>query len=54
MAGKQMGQKHANKEKQQQQGGNLGQREARQEKEKETELSRMGETSEQSESGRKD
>jgi hypothetical protein len=46
--------KHAKKEKQQQQGGNLGQQEARQEKEKETELSRMGETSEQSEAGSKD
>ena len=46
MAGKQFGQKDKRSGKQQEQEGNLGQKEARaREKEKEAELSRMGEMS---------
>jgi hypothetical protein len=45
MAGKQFGQKDKRSAKQQQQEGNLGQKEARGEKEKEAKLSRMGEMS---------
>jgi hypothetical protein len=45
MAGKQLGQKDKRAGKQQQQEANLGQKEARQEKDKEAELTRMGETS---------
>jgi hypothetical protein len=45
MAGKQFGQKDKRSGKQQQQEGNLGQKEARREKVKEAELSRMGEMS---------
>ena len=44
MAAKQFGQKDAGKQKQQQQEGKFGQREARPEKENESELSRMSET----------
>jgi hypothetical protein len=44
MAGKQFGQKDKRSGKQQQE-GNLGQKEARREKEKEAKLSRMGEIS---------
>jgi len=44
MAGKQLGQKDKRSGKQQQQEANLGQKEARREKDKEAELSRMGET----------
>jgi hypothetical protein len=44
MAGKQLGQKDKRSGKQQQQEANLGQKEARREKHKEAELSRMGET----------
>jgi hypothetical protein len=56
MAGKQFGQKdgRSGKQKQKQQEANLGQQEARQEKEKESELSQMGETSDQSNPSRKD
>ena len=45
MAGKQFEQKDKRSGKQQQQEGNLGQKEARREKEKEAKLSRMGEMS---------
>ena len=45
MAGKQFGQKNKRSGKQQQQEGNLGQKEARREKDKEAELSRMGQMS---------
>jgi hypothetical protein len=44
MATKQLGQKDKRSGKQQQQEANLGQKEARREKHKEAELSRMGET----------
>jgi hypothetical protein len=44
MADKQMGQKHERNQPQQQQ-GNLGQKDAREEKKKESDLSQMGETS---------
>jgi hypothetical protein len=56
MAGKQFGQKEgrSGKQKQRQQEANLGQREAHQEKEKESELSQMGEMSDQSDPRRKD
>ena len=52
MTAKQFGQKDKRPEKQQQQEGNLGQKEARLEQEKQSELSRMGETPR--ESGAKD
>ena len=45
MAGKQFGQKDKRSGKQQEQEGNLDQKEARREKEKEAKLSRMGEMS---------
>jgi hypothetical protein len=45
MAGKQFGQKNKRSGKQQQQEGNLGQKEVRREKDKEAELSRMGQMS---------
>jgi hypothetical protein len=45
MANKQFGQKDERSGKQQQQQGNLGQKEAREETKKESELSQMGETS---------
>jgi len=45
MAGKQLGEKDKRSGKQQQQEANLGQKEARREKDKEAELSRMGEMS---------
>jgi hypothetical protein len=54
MTAKQFGQKDKHPEKQQQQEGNLGQREARLEKEKQSELSHMGETSRESDAKRKD
>jgi len=43
MAGKQMGQNDRSGKRQQQQEANLGQKEARQDKKKESELSHMGE-----------
>jgi hypothetical protein len=45
MANKQFGQKDEQSGKQQQQQGNLGQKDAREEAKKESELSQMGETS---------
>jgi hypothetical protein len=45
MAGKQFGQKNKRSGKQQQQEGNLGQKEVRREKDKEAEPSRMGQMS---------
>ena len=54
MTGKQQGQKKKHSEVQKQQEGNLGQQEARLEKEKESELSKMGEMSRDSDSDRKD
>jgi hypothetical protein len=45
MPGKQFGQKDKRSDKQQQQEANLGQKEARREKDKEAKLSRMGEMS---------
>jgi hypothetical protein len=45
MAGKQFGQKDKRSGKQQQQEANLGQKQARREKDKEAKLSRMGEMS---------
>jgi hypothetical protein len=56
MAAKQFGQKNgrSDKRKQRQQEANLGQDEAHREKEKETELSHMGEMSDQSDPDRKD
>jgi hypothetical protein len=53
MTAKQFGQKDKHPEKQQQQEGNLGQREARLEKEKQSELSHMGEAADESEAKRK-
>ena len=49
MPNKQMGQKERSGKQKQQQQGNFGQTEAREQKEKETQLSHMGETSHQDE-----
>jgi hypothetical protein len=54
MTGKQRGQKKKHSDVQKQEEGNLGQQEARLEKEKESELPKMGEMSRESDSDRKD
>ena len=54
MTGRQHGQKDKHSAKEKQQVGNLGQQEARLEKEKKSELSAGGETSRESDSNRKD
>jgi hypothetical protein len=53
MAGKQFGQKDKRSGKQQQQEANLGQKEARREKDKEAKLSRMGEMSRERRKGKR-
>jgi hypothetical protein len=53
MAGKQFGQKDKRSGKQQQQEANLGQKEARRQKDKEAKLSRMGEMSRERRKGKR-
>ena len=54
MAGKQMGEKDERSGKQQEQQGNLGQKEARQEKKKDQDLSHMGEMTRENQRSGKD